>query len=83
MAKVKMICPFSGKLCKECPVYRGRHYLLCFNKKYRGYLKGSGEIPKVNADVNFRVDTKDLFNLQALSNAKPIDPFTVDMPDVK
>jgi len=38
MAKTKMICPFSGKLCKECPQYRGRHYYLCFAKKYRGYL---------------------------------------------
>jgi hypothetical protein len=39
MAKTKMICPFSGKLCKECPLYRGRHYYLCFAKKYRGHLE--------------------------------------------
>lgn len=38
MAKTKMICPFSGELCVECPQYRGRHYYLCFAKKYRGYL---------------------------------------------
>lgn len=38
MAKVKMLCPFSGKLCKECAVYRGKHYFLCFQNKYRGYL---------------------------------------------
>jgi hypothetical protein len=38
MAKEIMICPFSGTMCKECPVYRGRHYLLCYCEKYRGCL---------------------------------------------
>lgn len=36
MAKYKMICPFSGKACKECAVYRGRHYYLCYSAAYRG-----------------------------------------------
>ena len=39
MAKEKVLCPFSGQLCKECPLYRGRHYYLCFNKSYRGTWK--------------------------------------------
>ena len=38
MAKIDMLCPFSKKLCQECPLYRGRHYYLCFQTKYRGYL---------------------------------------------
>jgi hypothetical protein len=38
MAKKKMLCPFSGELCRECPQYRGRHYYLCYCKEYRGYL---------------------------------------------
>jgi len=38
MAKINMICPFSGKLCRECPQFRGRHYYLCFYTKYRGYI---------------------------------------------
>jgi hypothetical protein len=38
MAKARMICPFSGQVCKDCPVYRGRHYYLCFCQKYRGCL---------------------------------------------
>ena len=38
MAKAEMICPFSGTICKDCPVYRGRHYLLCYCEKYRGCL---------------------------------------------
>jgi hypothetical protein len=43
MAKEDMLCPFSGKLCRECPLYRGRHYYLCFSKKYRGRLEKPGE----------------------------------------
>jgi hypothetical protein len=38
MAKLKMICPYSHQLCRECSVFRGRHYYLCFCKDYRGYL---------------------------------------------
>lgn len=83
MAKVKMICPFSGKLCKECAIYRGRHYLLCFNKKYRGYLNESVEMPGVNTIVNFRNNTAPLFNLKVLRNIEPIDPYVVDMSDIK
>jgi len=45
MAKMGMMCPFSGKLCRECALYRGRHYYLCFNEKYRGHLVESGKMP--------------------------------------
>jgi hypothetical protein len=38
MAKDKMLCPFSGEMCRECPQFRGRHYYLCYYTKYRGYL---------------------------------------------
>jgi hypothetical protein len=47
MAKVMMICPFSGVACKDCPVYRGRHFYLCFNKKYRGsFPQAIKNVPK-------------------------------------
>ncbi|MFC1934049.1 hypothetical protein ACFLWC_04845 [Chloroflexota bacterium] len=42
MAKEDMTCPFSGKLCGDCALYRGRHYYLCFSKKYQGNLEKSG-----------------------------------------
>lgn len=38
MAKTEMLCTFNRRLCTECPLYRGRHYYLCFNEKYRGYI---------------------------------------------
>ena len=43
MAKKKMACPFSGKLCTDCAIYRGRHYYLCFKTGYRGCLWQSNE----------------------------------------
>ena len=66
MAKDKVKCPFSDKLCKECALYRGRHVNLCYSRDYRGYLGTerrpaeikSVEIPKYIA-------------------AKPFDPFEV------
>jgi hypothetical protein len=27
--KEAIICPFSGKMCRQCGIYRGRHYMLC------------------------------------------------------
>jgi hypothetical protein len=58
MAKAKMLCPFSGELCKDCPLYRGRHYYLCFNEKYRGCLiKGekAPPAPRRNSDSKFEI----------------------------
>jgi len=39
MAKEKMLCPFSDRLCRECPLYRGRHYYLCYHRAYRGRIE--------------------------------------------
>jgi hypothetical protein len=33
--KTAMTCPFSRKACKECAVYRGRHYYLCMERAFR------------------------------------------------
>lgn len=55
MAKDKVMCPFSGKLCIECALYRGRHVNLCFCERYRGYL-GAGKKP--DTDVNFEIPAK-------------------------
>ena len=54
MAKARMICPFSAKLCKECALYRGRHYYLCFCKEYRGYLEKPGEVDNTVAPHTLR-----------------------------
>jgi hypothetical protein len=38
MAQADMLCPFSNRLCSECPLYRGRHYYLSLCQQYRGYI---------------------------------------------
>jgi len=44
MAKTPMRCPFNEKLCKECQIYRGRHYYLCTCEKYRGYIRPPNKV---------------------------------------
>lgn len=46
MAKNKMLCPFSNKLCRECPIYKGKHYYLCYRREYRGHLENSENRPE-------------------------------------
>lgn len=60
MAKMKMLCPFSKELCRECPQYRGRHYYLCFCTKYRGYLGNSEEKSK---QISWRYGVKKNFEI--------------------
>jgi hypothetical protein len=70
MAKTSMLCPFSGTLCKDCPVYRGRHYFLCYCEKYRGCLpQALKDLPlaKKNSNGKFKMPsfpnrTKDPYN---------------------
>jgi hypothetical protein len=50
MAKIDMFCPFSHKLCDECPLYRGRHYYLCFYPRYRGYIENAKGNAKPGTD---------------------------------
>jgi CheY-like chemotaxis protein len=60
MAKWKMNCPFSGKGCKECSIYRGRHYFLCFSKRYRGVIGDRAEnIEEAMKNVTFFPSSKD------------------------
>ncbi len=33
MSRPKMLCPFSKQLCRECPIFRGRHLNLCSELK--------------------------------------------------
>jgi len=78
MAKKRMLCPFSGMLCKDCPLYRGRHYYLCFNEKYRGCLvKGEKAPPPSRQDSNSKFEIPP--EVQALD---VLDPFKFDQFDV-
>jgi len=78
MAKITMKCPFSGVACKECPVYRGRHYYLCFCEKYRGSLPGAGKsksTSKKGSNSAFEMPPE-------VEEVKVLDPFEFDLFDI-
>ena len=43
MAKTKMRCLFSSNLCRNCALYRARHYYLCLRDNDRGGISKPGE----------------------------------------
>ena len=71
MAKVGMVCPFSGRACVECPSYRGRHYLLCYCEKYRGYIKSQKKRAK-------KSEKNGKFEMPVLVPTCAFDPFVVE-----
>lgn len=66
MAKVKMVCPFSGKPCIECGIFRGRHAGFCYVTTYRGCTLEGQVLKKPERKIS--TDTK--FELPEL----PYDP---------
>jgi hypothetical protein len=83
MAKEDMICPFSGKLCRECSIYRGRHYYLCFCQQYRGYVAKSEPASKANGPVSAGANPGDQFNFPSIATTSTIDPFTRPLEDIR
>jgi hypothetical protein len=75
VAKTRMVCPFSGRLCEECSLYRGRHYFLCFCKKYRGYLDGSGETAQRAVSPASGFSSPRRFEIPLIKPGRAIDPF--------
>ncbi len=41
MVKQDFLCPITHGLCKDCALYRGRHYSMPFCRFYRDRTKGS------------------------------------------
>jgi len=63
MAKTNMLCPFSDRLCSECPLYRGRHRYLGTCQKYRGYIgqpKGSQKPGSNHSPADFEAMWKQI-----------------------
>ena len=73
-----MICPFSGTICKDCPVYRGRHYLLCYCEKYRGCLpEALKNLPLSKKSSNGKLEMP-----PEVEGVKFLDPFEFDLFDI-
>lgn len=78
MAKVSMRCPFSGVLCKDCPVYRGRHFYLCFCEKYRGCLPEaiqSMPMSRKGSNGEWKMPSE-------VEGVEAFDPFKFDLFDI-
>jgi hypothetical protein len=73
VAKTQMMCPFSGELCRDCSVYRGRHFYLCFCQKYRGCLSETGKTPSMS-----RTGSNGKFEMPSLLNITK-DPYINEM----
>ena len=80
MAKEKMICPFSNRLCEECALYRGRHYYLCFCEKYRGYIAEPHQNGR--SDFSGGASQKE-FEIPLRIPASAFDPFDRAMKDIE
>jgi hypothetical protein len=78
MAKERVICPFSNRLCEECALYRGKHYYLCFCQKYRGYLGRSGDVTKKDSMPVPGARSNGKFEIPATIPTRAIDPFVTD-----
>ena len=83
MAKTRVICPFSGRLCEECSLYRGRHYFLCFCEKYRGYLDGPENTTERVAFPASGSSSTRRFEIPSLKPESAIDPFDIIMKERK
>ena len=80
MAKTDMMCPFSGRLCEECSLYRGRHYYLCFCEKYRGYLSDAADDNGSPGYSASRPGAAKKFEIPAIMKpGSAIDPFAIIM----
>lgn len=77
-----MICPFTGKLCRECALYRGRHYYLCFSKKYRGHLEKPGREARGNNPVTPEVKSAKQIQIP-VKMPSAVDPFKRPLADIK
>lgn len=75
-----MMCPFSGKLCRECPIYRGRHYYLCFNMQYRGHITGIYSDTKKNTSADPEDKIKEFIQVPE-NMPSAFDPFEIPIND--
>ena len=78
MAKLPVRCPFNGRLCIECTLYRGRHYYLCNCEHYRGYIKPNN---KVKSDIQH--ETVDFTKIKGLLDPWSTTSNTADENELK
>jgi len=78
LAKKEMICPFLGQLCKNCAIYIGRHYYLCYSTNYRGYIGRRRAPNKAFIRRASSPSTKKNFKIPVIKT-RVLDPFNTDL----
>ncbi len=78
MAKTDMLCPFSGRLCEECSLYRGRHYYMCYCEKYRGRLDKTGQ----KKTSTWEPGSEEKIEIPLVKPKNAIDPFIIIMQEL-
>jgi len=81
VAKERMNCPFTNRLCEECALYRGRHYCLCFYEKYRGYLGEPGRSTERDPTLVPGNRSNGTFEMPSIIPHSAIDPFVTNDED--
>lgn len=66
MAKKQMKCVFSRRQCKNCSLYIGRHYYMCYN--------GDPDERKINKDIPVGARSGSNFEVPQLKR-EVFDPF--------
>jgi hypothetical protein len=77
MPKLRMLCPFSSRPCRDCSLYRGRHYSLCFSEGYRGYLGTPGEGARSAGASRFNPGSDRRALIPRIGVRRPIELFAV------
>ncbi len=76
MAKVKLVCPFSMKACRECGIFRGRHFGHCYFPKFekrianKEELEGQEIIKPKPANGSTRFEIPDMSDWDILKNVE-------------
>jgi hypothetical protein len=83
MAKMKK-CPFTGRACTECPLYRARHCNLGFSKSYRGYLGEEKESEKPSTpSVRTRWKAGHRFEFGPVHAPSAMDPVAIALKEIE
>jgi len=77
VAKTKKLCLISGNLCKDCSLYRARHYYICFSDNYRGHLCKSVEVSDTIAPPTPGPNRNHKSEIPHIKPRNTIDPYTI------
>ena len=69
MAKETMVCPISGKACKNCCLFIGRHYFMCYA---RSRSRGPERVIRIQTEQPVAIKSLGKFKLPKSTG---FDPF--------